>query len=46
MRARLDLTDEQGAELLSGILAMHQTMANDLAQQGHPAPGNDSGKPN
>jgi hypothetical protein len=46
IRARLELTDEQGAELLKGMLAAHQTIANHMARRGHPAPGNDSENPN
>jgi hypothetical protein len=46
MRARLDLTDEQGAELLRGILAAHQAAADALARDGHPVSGNDPERPN
>lgn len=46
MRARIDLSDEDGKEFLNGILRIHQALANDLAQGGHPVSGNDPKKPN
>jgi hypothetical protein len=46
IQARLDLTDEQGAELLRKLLAAHQTIADDMARRGRPASGNDPDKPN
>jgi hypothetical protein len=46
LRARLDLTDEEGRELLKQILAFHQALASELAQKGHPVSGNDPKKPN
>lgn len=46
IRARLELTDEQGVQLLAGVLAAHQAIADEMAQRGHPASGNDSHKPN
>jgi hypothetical protein len=46
MRARLDLTDEQGEEFLRGVLSIHQTIANELLRRGHPVSGNNPDKPN
>lgn len=46
MQARLDLTDEEGAELLRRLLAAHQTIADNMALRGRPASGNDPKKPN
>jgi len=45
LRARLDLSDKDGAELLDPILATHQIMADNLKQAGHSVPGNDPDKP-
>jgi hypothetical protein len=46
MRARIDLSDEDGLEFLNGILRIHQALATELAQGGYPVSGNDPKKPN
>ena len=46
MRARVDLSREDIAELLRRILTRHQFIADDEARNGRPCPGNDSANPN
>ena len=46
MRARVDLSREDIAELLRRILIRHQFIADDEARNGWPCPGNDSAHPN
>jgi hypothetical protein len=45
LRARLDLSDEDGQEMMNRTLRAHQELADDLAQHGQPISGNDSSKP-
>jgi hypothetical protein len=45
LRARLDLSDEDGQALLTRVLSGHQEIADELARRGHPMPGNDSSQP-
>jgi hypothetical protein len=45
LRARLDLSDEDGKEMLNRMLSSHQEVADELARRGRPIPGNDSTLP-
>ena len=41
MKARSDLTDEQGEELLKRVLLYGQDTVKELSNEGRPIPGND-----